>query len=236
MPDSPSLDTFIDRWQPIKVQLDEANDPTDAKKNLAIRVHRALSWLGRAAALKETARGRNRKDDPSLDDRLIFRWIAFNALYGQWDDRRNEAVTDRQAYGTFLDRLLQLDDGHLVSVLEDEKKLVTAICSDRFLSNHFWKDPSVEEGRKEDRARFKARDAYRETRWSALLDQLVGRVYLVRCQLVHGAATHSGSLNRDLVWRCDALLGHLVLACLNTLADHGLDTDWGDLCYPPIHG
>jgi len=38
--------------------------------NLGLRVHRALSWLGRAEQLVE-----------DVDARFVFLWIAFNAAY-----------------------------------------------------------------------------------------------------------------------------------------------------------
>ena len=48
--------------------------------------------------------------------------------------------------------------------------------------------------------------------WS--LDRLLDRVYFIRCQLVHGAATHASSLNRTALRRCKTMLGHLLEATL----------------------
>ena len=45
-------------------------------QNFQIRVHRSLSWLDRALEAD---------GDLEPDARLIFGWIAFNALYGAWD-------------------------------------------------------------------------------------------------------------------------------------------------------
>nr|AUN37413.1 hypothetical protein [uncultured bacterium] len=44
-------------------------------QNFQIRVHRALSWFERAVELDE-------EEHP--DGRLLYGWIALNALYGSW--------------------------------------------------------------------------------------------------------------------------------------------------------
>lgn len=55
----------------------------------------------------------------------------------------------------------------------------------------------------------------------------------MRCQLVHGAATHNSRLTRTSLRRCSTMLDHLLPAVLVVLIDHGADADWGPLCYPP---
>jgi hypothetical protein len=50
----------------------------------------------------------------SLEPGLICQWIAFNALYGQWDKRRGEPLYDRECWRLFFERILELDaDGVL---------------------------------------------------------------------------------------------------------------------------
>lgn len=56
--------------------------------NLALRVHRALSWLNRA----EQADG--------LDGRFIFLWIAFNAAYATEIEDSNR-LSERSAFVGF---------------------------------------------------------------------------------------------------------------------------------------
>ena len=67
-----------------------------------------------------------------------------------------------------------------------------------------------------------------------ILERCLERVYLLRCQLVHGAATYGGKLNRTSLKRCVMLLDCLLPAMLHVFADHGADRDWGLLCYPPL--
>ena len=48
-------------------------------ENLALRVHRALSWLNRAEQLAA---------EQDLDGQFIYLWIAFNAAYATEIDER----------------------------------------------------------------------------------------------------------------------------------------------------
>ena len=56
----------------------------------------------------------------------------------------------------------------------------------------------------------------------------------MRCQLVHGAATHAGKLNRTSLTRCVWMMKRLLPAFLMVWIDHGADEDWGPICFPPL--
>lgn len=64
--------------------------------NLALRVHRALSWLNRA----------EQADDP--DGRFIFLWIAFNAAYATEIDPKYR-LPEQDTFRAFLQKLVDLD-------------------------------------------------------------------------------------------------------------------------------
>ncbi len=228
MPDATpnsSVHDLRSRWKPHKERLnglaDDGSHPTN------IRVHRACSWLQRVELI-----------EPGADDdlALMSQWVAFNALYGRWDPDEREPLGDRACYRDFLDRVLRLDqDGRLAEVLNDHKPLVMSILEDEYLSGFFWKDPTPKNAGKSKKAMYDARGWYVEGRWVMILDRLMERVYLLRCQLVHGASTHGGKLNRDPLRRCVAMMGHLLPAVITVLTDHGADEDWGEMCYPPLH-
>ena len=67
-----------------------------------------------------------------------------------------------------------------------------------------------------------------------ILDRLLERVYLMRCQLIHGAATYGGKLNRTSLLRSVTLMGHLLPAVLLVWIDRGSGEVWGTMCYPPL--
>lgn len=210
------------RWKPTKERLAQCGDhPSN------VRFHRACSWLQRSLAAWE-------QDD--YDAALVFAWTCLNALYGRWDRATNQPEKDRDGYDRFFDRLRQIDHGdRLVSVLQEEKPLVLSIVEDAYLNRHFWNDPDSDRGRRPDRVAFKVRSAYYEGAWTQVLAAVLDRIYLLRCQVVHGAATSGSRLNRDGLRRCARLLHLLSQAALEVFIDGGVGEDWGELCYPPMH-
>lgn len=64
---------------------------------IGLRVHRAISWLGRA--------DRERNDQ---DLRFILLWVAFNAAYAQ-DVSGGDHPAGREAFKVFFDLLVKLD-------------------------------------------------------------------------------------------------------------------------------
>jgi hypothetical protein len=205
-------------WKPHKERL--GSHPT------AIRFHRACSWLARTEKL-----------DPAADSDLILlsQWIALNCLYGRWDATRREPCADRESWRSFFSRVLRLDaQSRLAGVLIDHKRLVVSLLEEEYLSQFFWRDPGHNS---KQQARYRAQKAharYVEKAWTLILDELVDRIYFLRCQLVHGAATYGGKLNRIALRRSSQMLGHLLPAVLLVYVEHGADEDWGQLCYPPI--
>ena len=209
------------RWKPIKERLaaERADHPT------SIRFHRACSWLQRVEQM----------DESDLDMKLACQWIAFNALYGQWDERAREPKPDRQSWRAFMDRVLVIDKGgHLELLLTQHKRLVMSILDDSYLGDYFWKYPSAEKAKQTARDKRQAATWYIEKRWALILESLLERVYLLRCQLVHGASSHGSRLNRTSLKRCIMMLGLLLPAILNMWIESGADEDWGAMCYPPV--
>jgi hypothetical protein len=219
------VDTIRDlrrRWKPHKARLtaQRANHPTP------IRFHRACSWLDRVEKLEEA----------DADLALVSQWIAFNSLYGQWDTNIGHAVADRECWRVFLERILEIDlAGYVREVLESQKALVLSLMEDQYLSELFWHDPGQEKGRRARRTKLEAQKWYVEDKWQLILEHVFERIYLLRCQLIHGAATFGGKLNRRSLRRCSVMMGHALTAILSVWIDFGADEDWGIICYPPVH-
>lgn len=210
------------RWKPHKERLLAAK----SDHPFPIRIHRACSWLSVVE---------NMGEKPDYDLALISQWVAFNALYGQWDDQRREPMPDRECWRRFLDRILKLDsDGHVATVLEGQRRLVMDLLEDEHLSGFFWQEPGPRRAGQSRKAKYDSQTWYIERNWTMILDRLLERIYLMRCQLVHGAATHSSKLNRAALHRCSGMLGALLPAVLVVLIDRGADEDWGTMCYPPL--
>jgi hypothetical protein len=166
---------------------------------------------------------------------LIALWVAFNALYGRWDSVAQQPWADRDSCREFLTRITRLDQQQLLTdILQHHKPLVMKILEDQYLSNYYWQDPTPVRASKSKKSMYDACTWYLEGRWLMILERLVERIYLLRCQLVHGAATHGGTLNRDPLRRCVQMLKHLLPGFLTVITDQGADEDWGAMCYPPL--
>lgn len=219
---SPTVHDLRHRWKPNKERLAALG----GEQPTLIRFHRACSWMARVEEMDEG-------QDHDLG--LVSLWIAFNSLYGQWDCMKREPKPDRESWRGFVDRILKLDgEGSVAAMLQEHKKLVIALLEDQYLSGYFWQEPSVKRAGQAKRAAFNAYTWYIEERWTMILDELLARVYLMRCQLVHGAATYGGKLNRTSLKRCVMMMQRVLPAFLAVWIDHGADEDWGAMCYPPL--
>jgi hypothetical protein len=219
---SVSIRTLRRRWKPTKQRLnsEHENHPT------LVRFHRACSWLARVEKMG---------DDVEYDLALISQWIAFNALYGQWDERKREPLGDRECWRVFADRILDLDsDERIRDLLVQHKRLIISLIEDEYLSKFFWKEPSREQAGRARNKKYKARSWFAEERWKMIVEQILERVYFMRCQLSHGAATFGGKLNRTSLRRCSIMMEHLLPTMVLVFVDHGSDEDWGIMCYPPM--
>jgi hypothetical protein len=218
----PSVHDLRRRWKPHKERL----LALDGEQATSIRFHRACSWMARVEQLPEG-------QDHDLG--LVSLWIAFNALYGQWDSCNREPRRDRESWRAFVDRILRLDcDGNVHGALQEHKRLVMSLLEDEYLSSFFWREPSAMRVKQSRKAAYNAQTWYIEHRWAMVLDEVLDRVYVMRCQLVHGAATYGGKLNRVSLRRCVMMMQRLLPVFLFVWIDHGADEDWGPMCYPPV--
>lgn len=209
------------RWKPTKERLLAAQPD----HSTSIRLHRAFSWLARC----------EKEGEGEPDLQLICLWVGFNGLYGRWDQQRREPLPDRDCWRKFVDRLLALDStDHLSRMLIEQREGVMAILDDEYLSSFFWEDPSDIRASRSKKAKFDARTWYIDRKWGMIFDRLLERIYLLRCQLVHGAATYGGKLNRESLERCVSMLRHFLNAVALAIIDHGANEDWGAMCYPPL--
>lgn len=194
-------------------------------QNWQIRVHRSLSWLKRSAELPV--------DQPEA--KFILLWISFNCLYSRWDANRNAPGHDASARRDFLTRICGMDRRLVEAMLRRYRPLIKKLLEDPFLSASFWRDPFNPKAKG-----WGASDAghleqsLKNGEYGKLLDQTMERLYVLRGQLVHGAATGGGKLNRKPLSYSLQLLAEVLPLLLHVVLDHGCNDDWPDLCYPPI--
>lgn len=196
--------------------------PTD----LALRVHRAISWLGR---------GEQAHDDPDL--RFILLWIAFNAAYA--DEIRDEEDSERDRFRAYFDRLLRLDSvGQVFSAVWTRfPGEIRLLLENRHVFAPFWK---FHNGRGNldwhvqlERERGRVHEALARKDTGAILATLFDRLYVLRNQLVHGGATWASSVNRAQVKDGGSILFHLLPLFIELMMDHPRE-DWGRPYYPVV--
>ena len=206
-------------WKPFK----EA-----APEETAVRVHRMFSWLSRSQELP--------MDSSEDDAKLVWLWAAWNAIYGSWDQAGGKPDEDLPSQERCLKMLYEADEQrhrHLETFLIEHKKLASALCGDLWLSRQFWSEGKLAAQKNAERAKRNFLEAMREGRHRAALDLTLSRVYLGRCQLVHGAATCGSRLNRAQIRRCATFMGHLLPVVSTIVTESFHDKSWGVLCCPP---
>lgn len=214
-------------WAHLRSRFKEIQQDTGGVfQNWQIRVHRSLSWFKRALELP---------DGDQDDVKFMLLWVSLNALYSRWDAERNAPAHDGFARQQFIVRVCELGPIAVRDVLQRQRPYLKKLLANCYLSNTFWRNPdspdakarAVEDASYYDR-NMKAKD------YGRLLGQVMDRLYVMRGQLMHGAATGGGSLNRETLKYCLQIMQTFVPLIIGVVIDGGANDDWPELCYPPL--
>ncbi|WP_299663149.1 HEPN domain-containing protein [uncultured Ruegeria sp.] len=196
-------------------------------EGFALRIHRAISWVGRAE-----------KDRDDLDATFLFYWISFNAAYADERDVQNE----RDMFNWLFTRLTELDT---------ENRLYTAVWSrftgpirlfleNQYVFSPFWSHHNGHTGFEDwpdrfDSARIAFHRALAEQRTVDILSMLFDRLYVLRNQLIHGGATWNSNVNRDQLRDGAAILSVLMPLMIDIMMENAHE-EWGKPFYPVVDG
>jgi len=194
---------------------------------LALRVHRALSWLGRAEA--------------ELDDndvRFILLWVGFNSAYAS--DMSAELSSERGAFRSFFETLIFLDADRRIynAVWLRFSQEIRLLLSNKYVFQPFWNHHNGLPGYNDWAERLASSQraiaaAMVQQDTSRILSVLFDRLYVLRNQLVHGGATWNSKVNRDQVRDGAAILGSLLPIFIDLMMDYS-DHNWGTPFYPVV--
>ncbi|MER8719621.1 HEPN domain-containing protein [Mesorhizobium sp. M0999] len=194
-------------------------------ENFGLRVHRSISWIGRAEA---------EANDPAAA--FLFLWIAFNAAYADERDVRGE----REAFAWFFGMLRDLDKDSRIydAVWTRFPGPIRLFLENRFVFGPFWSHQNGIDGYDDWEQRFNAaRRAFHGalmTRDTAnILSMLFDRLYVLRNQLVHGGATWNSSTNRNQLRDGADILGFIIPIMIDIMMDNS-NEDWGRPFYPVV--
>lgn len=194
---------------------------------LSLRVHRSISWLGRA---------QQEGDDPDL--RFILLWIGFNAAYA--GDLGADVDSERGAFRAFFQTLVGLDrDGRIYNAVWTRfPHEIRVLLANRYVFAPFWRyrNGSAEHADWADRLASSQRrihEAMARQDTVTVLALVFDRLYVLRNQLVHGGSTWASAVNRQQVRDGAAVLAWLLPVFIDLMMDNP-DRDWGRPFYPVI--
>jgi hypothetical protein len=216
---SPQFDSLKEKQRRIRAAFPE---------KLALRVHRAISWLGRAES-----------ENDDLDAAFIFFWISFNAAYAA-DAPSFVQASERSSFEIYFEKLISLDKERRIyaAIWSRFSGPVRLLLDNKFVFQPFWNHQNGLDGFSDWQARF---DAGRERIGKALarndtkfiLSTLFDRLYVLRNQLLHGGATWDSKVNRGQVGDGYRILATLVPIFIDLMMDNP-DLDWGAPYYPVV--
>lgn len=201
----------------------------DAEKypeSARIRLHRALSWLGRAE--------RESKDP---DAAFLFLWIAFNAAYAR---EFGHAENERQRLSEFITALLAADPDKTLHgiVFQQFSGPIRTLIDNKFVFEPFWRALREHDSSNRWEASFAASHkaalgSIMSGDTATVLSIVFDRLYVLRNQLVHGGATWNSSINRAQVKDGVRILTATVPAIVALMLEHP-ELELGDVLYPVV--
>lgn len=195
---------------------------------VALRTHRALSWLQRAE-----------KEADDHDAAFIFLWIAFNAAYA---DRISEesGFTEMLRQRRFLKRVLTLDsEEHIHDLIWKQfPGSIRLLINNQFVCREFWhyqnEKLSLEQFQEAfSRSKQHANRGFSQGDLVRVLSVLFDRLYVLRNQIVHGGATWNSGVNRDQVRDAAAFMRLFVPLVIGLMLEGGFD-EWEEGIYPVV--
>ena len=197
-------------------------------ETMGLRVHRAISWIGRAEAA----------DDD--DARFLFLWIGFNSAYADEEEIQNAAAPERDAFKEFFQRVVRLDAGQRIydAIWDNFSGPIRVLLHNKYVFTPFWKHHNGLEGFEDWEEWFRAserrfRRALEERDTVRVLRLVFDRLYLLRNQIVHGGATWNSEVNRDQVRDGAAILAFLMPVFGDVMMENPHE-DWGRRFYPVV--
>jgi len=194
----------------------------------SIRIHRSLSWIGRAE-----------KKDEDIDARFIFYWIAFNSAYSaiqtsQYFD------TERRIYKDFFEKILKYDKNEHVydAIWKEFSGSVRSLLNNQYIFGPFWNFQNGHEGFDDWEVKFNesksiALKALQNKNTLMILEILFDRLYTLRNQILHGGATWNSKVNRSQVQDGQSIIGFLIPNFLQIMMDNQ-NENWGKLVFPVV--
>jgi len=194
---------------------------------LALRVHRALSWIGRAE-----------QETEDVDVQFILLWIGFNAAYA--GDPTKEINNERDTFKVYFETLVVLDRAYRIynAVWMRFPHEIRLLLANKYIFAPFWNHQIGLEGYDDWAERLHASGRFvaaamvqRDT--PKILSAVFDRLYVLRNQLIHGGATWNSGTNREQVRDGAAVMNWMLPIFVDVMMDNPRH-DWGRPFYPVV--
>lgn len=205
---------------------------SEVRKNLppdlALRLHRSLSWIERAE-----------KEAEDVDAAFIFYWISFNAAYAR-DIPESYETEERALFSDYFDKIVRFDvNGSVYDAIWSRfSGPIRLLLNNRYVFQPFWRHHNQPQTHRNWEDLFVRGQkiiglalVHQDTR--VVLNILFDRLYVLRNQLFHGGATWNSGVNRRQVRDGAQIMAFLVPHFIELMMDHP-DAGWGPPYYPVV--
>ena len=199
--------------------------------SMGLRVHRSISWIGRAEKEKEDE-----------DAQFVFLWIAFNAAYASEEEFQgiHPVLGDRGEFKHYFTQLVKLDEEQRIynALWERFSGPVRVLMNNRYVFHYFWRHHNGMIGSDDWEIQFRKsewhfRKSFESRKTAEVLGHVFDRLYVLRNQIIHGGSTWNSSVNRDQVRDGASILGFLMPVFIDIMMEHPHEY-WGQPFYPVV--
>ena len=200
----------------------------DLPHDLGLRMRRATSWIERAEKAAD--------DDAAF----IFYWIAFSAAFER--DTSDQLDKTEAKITEFCAKILSHDAERRIHnlIMYRYHGAFKALLSNRYVFRPFWayhnRQPGYRTRNWEKSFTHSMREfeaAFNAGNTCSVLITLFQRLYILRNQLMHGAATWNGSVNRRQVEDGAKIMASLIPLFVDIMLKNP-DEKWGPPYYPVV--
>ena len=200
----------------------------DTPETLAVRLHRAISWLKCAE-----------ENTSNHDLQFLSLWISYNACYAI-DEKMEDNFTERKQFNEFISKLVSHDHEKRFYNLLWQKFSgpVRMIIENQFIFKPFWdaqRGENVNWKKLFDKSNEDANRFLSKNEVGKLIEVVLDRLYMLRNQIMHGGATYKSKVNRAQVRDACNILKLFIPIIIDIMMENR-NEDWGDIYYPVVNG
>ena len=198
----------------------------ETPESLAVRLHRAISWLKCAE-----------ENTGNYDLQFLALWISYNACYAI-DEKLENELTERKQFNDFIAKLVSHDhEKRFYNLLWHKfSGPVRLIIDNQFIYKPFWeaqRGENVNWKKQFEKSNEDAQKYLSKFEVAKLIEVVLDRLYMLRNQIMHGGATYKSKVNRSQVKDAVNILKLFIPIIIDIMIENR-NEDWGEIYYPVV--